>query len=61
MYCTLITQKLYEKVAKTAPKMKSMAYVVEDGKESILGRRDGEALGIIKINPDGEQPKESLK
>ena len=33
-----------------------MAYVVKGGKESLLGRRDGEALGVIYINPRGNTP-----
>ena len=30
-----------------------MAYVEKGGKERLLGWRDGEALGIIVINPGG--------
>ena len=37
-------------------KVKCMAYVVEGGKECLLGRRDGEALGVIHINPRGNTP-----
>ena len=39
-------------------KVKSIAYVVRGGKESFLGRRDGEALGIIAINPNRAAPGE---
>ena len=31
-----------------------MSSVLENGKESLLGQRDGEALGIIKIDLEGE-------
>ena len=31
-----------------------MAYVIEGGKECLLGHRDGEALGVICINPEGD-------
>ena len=33
-----------------------MVFVVEGGKESLLGRRDHEALGVIVINPKGYVP-----
>ena len=39
-------------------RVKSMAYVVKGGTESLLGRRDGQALGIIVLNPEGSQPKD---
>ena len=32
----------------------TIVYVVKGAKESLLGLRDGEALGIIKIQPEGE-------
>ena len=32
----------------------TMVYVVKGAKESLLGLKDGEALGIIKIKPEGE-------
>ena len=44
-------------------KVKSMAYVVQGGKESLLGRRDGVALGINNLHlqgckPDGQNIKQ---
>jgi hypothetical protein len=36
-------------------KRNSMAYVVRDQKESLLGRLDLEALGIIVLNPKGRE------
>ena len=33
----------------------TIVYVVKGQKQSLLGLLDGEALGIIKINPDGDQ------
>ena len=38
-------------------KEKSMACIVRGGKESLLGRRDGEALRIIKMYPNGAEPE----
>ena len=32
----------------------TIIYVVKNAQESLLGLRDGEALGIIQINPNGE-------
>ena len=43
-------------------KVKSMAYVIKGGKQSLLEKRNGEALGIIVINLEGyilEEPKSS--
>ena len=40
-------------------KVKCMVYVVKGGKECLLGRRDGEALGVINIHPRGHTPEES--
>ena len=37
-------------------KVKSMGYVVQGGKESLLGRRDGLALGIINLDLQGCKP-----
>ena len=34
--------------------IKTMAYIVRGAKESLLGRRDGGALGIINICPGGQ-------
>jgi len=31
----------------------TLVYVVEGEEQSLLGLRDGEALGIIKIKPEG--------
>ena len=39
-------------------KVKAMVYVVRGAKESLLGRRDGEALGIISIESKGLPPKD---
>ena len=37
-------------------KVRSVAYGVQGGNESLLGRRDGEALGIIKLDLRGRKP-----
>jgi hypothetical protein len=34
----------------------SMVYVVEEQTESLLGKKDGQALGIIQITPEGGEP-----
>ena len=31
-----------------------MVYVVQGQKQSLLGLKDGQALGIIEINPEGK-------
>ena len=36
-----------------------MAYVVQNGRECLLGRQDGEALGIIVLDSQGSLPTES--
>ena len=41
-------------------KVKAMVYVVRGAKESLLGRRDGEALGIISIESKGFPPKDDV-
>ena len=41
-------------------KVKAMVYVVRGAKESLLGRRDGEALGIISIESKGLPPKDDV-
>ena len=33
-----------------------MAYVVRNGHQTFMGRKDGEALGIITINLEGYKP-----
>ena len=35
--------------------MDTIVYVVKGAKELLLGLKDGEGLGIIKIQPSGEQ------
>ena len=40
--------------AKAGAKVETIVYVVRGAKESLLGLRDGEALGIIRIQPEGE-------
>ena len=37
-------------------KVKSMAYVIQGGEESLLGRRGIKVLGIIAVNPKGSAP-----
>ena len=37
-------------------KVKTIVYVVEDQTESLLGKKDGQALGIIRITPEGGEP-----
>ena len=37
-------------------KIKSMEYVVQGGKKSLLGRRDGVALGIINLDLQVRKP-----
>ena len=41
-------------------KVKLMDYVIEDGKESLLGRRNGQVLGIINIDLRRDQPNRTL-
>ena len=43
--------------AGAGAEVKTCVYVVKGAKESLLGLRDGEALGIIKIKPEGEAVK----
>ena len=43
-----------ELTAKGGASMQTIIYVVKEAKESLLGLNDGEALGIIKIQPEGE-------
>ena len=38
--------------------IKTKVYVTEGQTESLLGKEDGIALGILKINPDGDEPDE---
>ena len=40
--------------ARGGASVTTIMYVVKGAKESLLGLQDGEALGIIKIEPDGE-------
>ena len=42
-------------IAEAGAKVDTIVYVVKGAKESLLGLKDGEALGIIKIRPEGEQ------
>ena len=44
--------------AQTGATITTMVYVVRGAKESLLGLKDGEALGIIKIQPDGHRQLE---
>ena len=41
-------------------KINTMVYVVEGQKESLLGQKDGVALGILSIKAEGEPPKEMV-
>ena len=41
-------------------RVKSMAYVVKKGKESLLRRKDEDALGVIMINPKGVLPDKQI-
>ena len=41
--------------AKAGKEVLTMVYVVAGETESLLGLKDGESLGIIKIKPEGEQ------
>ena len=41
---------------KLGKEIKSMVYVVKGQEESLMGRKDGEALGIIVIKPEGAAP-----
>ena len=40
--------------AKAGAQITTTAYVIKGAKESLLGLRDGEALGIMKIQPEGK-------
>ena len=40
--------------ARAGAKVDTIVYVVRGAKESLLGLKDGEALGIINIQPEGE-------
>ena len=54
---------LISRVFKTEIIIKSLnatSYMVQEGRESLLGRREGEALGMIKIDPNGEGPTTKL-
>ena len=42
-------------------KIKTMAYVVRGQKESLLRKKDGEMLGIIKIQKRGDPPSEEVR
>ena len=42
-------------IAEAGAQVDTIVYVVKGAKESLLGLKDGEALGIIKIQPEGEQ------
>ena len=44
--------------AQAGATITTMVYVVRGAKESLLGLKDGEALGIIKIQPDGHRQLE---
>ena len=41
--------------------VKTMVYVVRDQKESLLGRRDGQKLGIIMIKPEGKAAEQQIR
>ena len=41
--------------------VKTMVYVVRDQKESLLGRRDGQKLGIISIKPEGKASEQKIR
>ena len=40
--------------ARAGAEITMTAYVIRGAKESLLGLRDGEALGIMKIQPEGD-------
>ena len=42
-------------------KIKTMVYVVRGQNESLLGKKDGEMLGIIKIQKRGDPPSEDVR
>ena len=41
--------------AAAGARVETVVYVLKNVKESLLGLKDGEDLGIIKIQPEGEQ------
>ena len=40
--------------ARSGATLRTMVYVVQGQKQSLLGLKDGQALGIIEINPEGK-------
>ena len=46
---------------QSGAKVKSMVYVVKNQRESLLGRRDGQKLGIIQIIPEGKESEQKVR
>ena len=60
LYCTKIILPVLRKLkvvlkCKNVAKRNSMVYVLRGAEESLLGRRDGEVMEIIKIDPTKEE------